>query len=155
MQQQALWQLAKIMVCTECRMNLQTLQSSKCAAMFASGREQRKSATREREEVPQVLTVKETMLDTNVVNAEGMEVSCLGMGLMRSCTFCIPFKQLTLCQSGGSPEQGAKYTKTCHQNYRWTYRPQALLPVVTCCMHAGACELQRRLLVVSSFGLQS
>ncbi len=63
--------------------------------------------TREREEVPQVLTVKETMLDTNVVNAEGMKVSCLGMGLMRSWTFCIPFKQLTLCQSGGSPEQGA------------------------------------------------
>jgi len=53
--------------------------------------------TRVREEVAQVLTVKETMLDTSVVNAEGMKVSCLGMGLMRSWTFCIPLKQLTPC----------------------------------------------------------
>ena len=34
------------------------------------------------------LTVKETMLETSVVKADGMKVSCLGMGLMRNCTFC-------------------------------------------------------------------
>lgn len=91
------------------------LAVKQCRAMSASGHEQRKSVTREREKVPQVLTVKETMLDTNVVNAEGMKVSCLGMGLMRSCTFCIPCKQLTPCQSRGSHEQGAKYSKTWQQ----------------------------------------
>lgn len=34
------------------------------------------------------LTVKETMLDTRVDKAEGMNVSCLGIGLMRRPTFC-------------------------------------------------------------------
>lgn len=75
--------------------------------------------TTEREEVPQVLTVKETILDTNVVNAEGMKVSCLGMGLMRSWTFCIPLKQSTPCQSGflnkrlGAPRHVTKTTDGC------------------------------------------
>lgn len=34
------------------------------------------------------LTVKETMLETRVDKAEGMNVSCLGIGLMRRPTFC-------------------------------------------------------------------
>ena len=34
------------------------------------------------------LTVKDTMLDTSVVRAEGMNVSCFGIGLMRRLTFC-------------------------------------------------------------------
>ena len=87
--------------------------------MFASRHEQKKSVTGAREEVAQVLTVKETMLDTNVVNAEGMKVSCLGMGLMRSCTFCIPLKQLTPCQDGvlnkglGTARHVTKTTNGC------------------------------------------
>ena len=32
--------------------------------------------------------MKETMLETSVVSADGMKVSCFGMGLMRNCTFC-------------------------------------------------------------------
>ena len=34
------------------------------------------------------LTVKETMLETRVVKAEGMNVSCFGIGLIRKLTFC-------------------------------------------------------------------
>lgn len=34
------------------------------------------------------LTVKETMLETRVDKAEGMNVSCLGIGLIRRPTFC-------------------------------------------------------------------
>jgi len=85
------------LVCAEHCMNLQILQSQ-------NGR---------------VLTVKETMLDTNVVNADGTKVSCLGMGLMRSCTFCIPLKQLTPCQSEvlnkgpGTPKHFTKTTDGC------------------------------------------
>ena len=34
------------------------------------------------------LTVKETMLETRVDKAEGMNVSCFGIGLIRRLTFC-------------------------------------------------------------------
>lgn len=34
------------------------------------------------------LTVKDTMLETKVVKAEGMNVSCFGIGLIRKLTFC-------------------------------------------------------------------
>jgi len=107
------------LVCAEHCMNLQILQSQHGRAMFAGQHEQSKSLIREREEAPRVLTVKETMLDTNVVNADGTKVSCLGMGLMRSCTFCIPLKQLTPCQSEvlnkgpGTPKHFTKTTDGC------------------------------------------
>lgn len=46
------------------------------------------------------LTVKETMLETRVDNAEGMNVSCLGIGLMRRSTFCTAVPQPSAEASG-------------------------------------------------------